>query len=87
MLFEPFHFINGQQFRVIIVDAQFVSHIGCHFATVASKHNDIFYSLLFQLGYGLNTIVFQPVVNHNMTSILTIYRHMNDRSHMGAVAP
>ena len=47
----------------------------------------MFYTLFLQLSYSLNTIVFQPIVNHNMTSILTIYRHMNDRSHMGAVAP
>ena len=72
---------------MILVDGQFAGHISSHFLPVARQHHHTFYTLPFQTGYRPFAVVLDAVVNDDMTCILAVHRHMDDRTHVLAVGP
>ena len=62
-------------------------HVVGHLLAVASKHDSLVDAKGMELGNGLSTIRLDLVVDDDMTSILTIDRHMDNGTDVMAVVP
>ena len=72
---------------MILRQAERLSHMLGHLTTVACQHHRFRHAQLFQLADGLTTVVFDFIVDDDVTSILTVNSHMDYRAYVVAVAP
>ena len=64
-----------------------LSHMLGHLTTVACQHHRLRHAQLFQLADSLTAVVFDFIVDDDVTSILTVNSHMDNRAYVAAVAP
>ena len=72
---------------MIFRQAERLSHMLGHLTTVACQHHRLRHAQLFQLADSLTTVFLYFVVDDDVTSILTVNSHMDNRAYVVAVAP
>ena len=81
------NFICWQQFCVVFGEVERMGDQFAHLLTITREHHRLGDTKARQTGYGFSTVVFDLVVDDNVTSIFAIDSHMDDGSHMMAVVP
>ena len=72
---------------MVFVDAQLLGHLGGYLLTVAGEHHHALHAQLLQLGNGCRAGLFHAVVNHNVTGIFAIHRHVNNGTCQVTIVP
>ena len=72
---------------MVFIQNQFLGYMPSYFLAIARKHHGFVDTYSFQLLNRLFTIRLNLVINDDMTSVLSVDGHVNDRTNVMAIVP
>ena len=72
---------------MVFVNVKLLGHVVCHFLAVACQHDGLPDAQCLELSNGFGTVVFDFIVDDDMSCIDAVDGYVDDSAHMMAVVP